>query len=161
MVVTVMAELGIDLSAHQPIPLTDDALRSASVIITMGCGDAVPQYPHARYLAWEIDDPAGCSLDEVRSIRDEIDTRVRALLYSLGIAARVGLLRGGAIPGSPDPDRPGGPGLVAGPRIDRPRAGDARLRRLATAATRPAAAGPPPPARPCPGTPDRRPVPHG
>ncbi|MCK9921896.1 hypothetical protein MXD61_08360 [Frankia sp. AgPm24] len=116
-VVTVMAELGIDLSAHQPTPLTDDALRSASVIITMGCGDAVPQYPHARYLAWEIDDPAGCSLDEVRSIRDEIDARVRALLYSLGIAARVGLLRGGAIPGSPDPDRPGGPGLVAGPRI--------------------------------------------
>ncbi|WP_308204546.1 hypothetical protein [Frankia sp. R82] len=132
-VVTAMAELGIDLSAHRPIRLTDDAVRSASVVITMGCGDAVPQYPHARYLTWEVDDPAERPLEEVRSIRDEIDTRVRALLYSLGVAARVGLLRGGTPdPGLTDPDRSaagppaggcpatdgsGGTGLVAGGRI--------------------------------------------
>lgn len=82
-VVAVMAEIGLDLSQEFPKPLTDESVRAADVVITMGCGDACPIYPGKRYLDWEIDDPAGKSVDEVRPIRDEIDRRVTALLAEL------------------------------------------------------------------------------
>nr|WP_285664461.1 heat-shock protein HtpX [Actinorhabdospora filicis] len=82
-VIAVMAELGLDLSAEYPKPLTDDAVRAADVVITMGCGDACPVYPGKRYLNWELDDPAGQGPDAVRAIRDDIDARVRALLTEL------------------------------------------------------------------------------
>ncbi len=98
-VVAAMAEVGIDLSGTCPTRLTDDAVRTASVVISMGCTGTVPIYPHTRYLTWELDDPAEKPLEDVRPIRDEIDSRVRFLLYSLGVAARVGLLRD-----HPDPD---------------------------------------------------------
>ncbi len=78
-----MIELGIDLSREFPKPLTDDAVRAADVVITMGCGDACPVYPGKRYLDWELDDPAGQPLERVRAIRDEIDRRVRELLAEL------------------------------------------------------------------------------
>ena len=63
--------------------LTDEFVQAADVVITMGCGDACPLYPGKRYLAWELDDPAGKSVAEVRGIRDEIDRRVRVLLDEL------------------------------------------------------------------------------
>jgi protein-tyrosine-phosphatase len=79
-----MAEVGVDLSATFPKSLTDDAVRAADVVITMGCGDACPIYPGKRYEDWQVDDPAkASSLDEVRRIRDEIDGRVRRLLSEL------------------------------------------------------------------------------
>jgi arsenate reductase (thioredoxin) len=82
-VVQVMAELGLDLSKEFPKPLTDEAVRVADVVITMGCGDACPFFPGKRYLDWELDDPAGLGVDGVRPIRDEIDGRVQALLADL------------------------------------------------------------------------------
>lgn len=82
-VVEVMAEIGLDLSKEFPKPLSDDAVRAADVVITMGCGDACPFYPGKRYLDWELPDPAGRDVDAVRPIRDEIDARVRALLAEL------------------------------------------------------------------------------
>lgn len=82
-VVTVMAELGIDISAQRPKKLTDDMARQADVIVTMGCGDSCPVYPGKRYLDWELPDPAGKTLDQIRPIRDEIDTRVAALMEDL------------------------------------------------------------------------------
>ncbi|MDP9387743.1 MAG: arsenate reductase ArsC [Actinomycetota bacterium] len=86
-VLAVMEELGVDLSSALPKRLTDEAARDADVIVTMGCGDACPVHPGKRYLDWQLDDPAGKSVDEVRSIRDEIDRRVRALLAELVPAA--------------------------------------------------------------------------
>jgi len=85
-VVAVMREAGIDLSHAQPRPLRDDAVEEADVVITMGCGDACPVYPGTRYLDWDVADPAGKAVDEVRAIRDEIAGRVRALLDELGLA---------------------------------------------------------------------------
>jgi protein-tyrosine-phosphatase len=82
-VVRVMAEVGIDLGEELPKLLTDDAVRAADAVITMGCGDACPVYPGKRYLDWELPDPAGKSVDEVRPIRDEIDRRVQDLLKEL------------------------------------------------------------------------------
>jgi arsenate reductase (thioredoxin) len=82
-VVQAMAEVGIDLSAEHPKPLTDDAVRASDVVITMGCGDACPFYPGKRYLDWQLDDPAGQPIETVRRIRDEIGTRVRALIAEL------------------------------------------------------------------------------
>ena len=82
-VVQAMAEVDVDLSKEFPKPLTDGAVREANVVITMGCGDACPIYPGKRYLDWDLPDPAGRSLEEVRPIRDEIDRRVRALLAEL------------------------------------------------------------------------------
>ncbi|MFP5291144.1 MAG: hypothetical protein ACLGH5_09230, partial [Actinomycetes bacterium] len=64
-------------------PLTDEAVRAADVVVTMGCGDACPVYPGRRYLDWAVDDPVGRPLEEVRRIRDDIDARVRGLLDSL------------------------------------------------------------------------------
>ncbi len=78
-----MAEVGIDLAGATPKKLADAAVREADVVVTMGCGDACPVYPGKRYLDWELADPAGRSLDEVRPIRDEIDRRVRQLLREL------------------------------------------------------------------------------
>jgi arsenate reductase len=82
----VMAEIGIDLSAEQPKRLTTDAVQASDVVITMGCGDACPVFPGKRYLDWELTDPAGKSVEEIRPIRDEIDARVQALLVELGLA---------------------------------------------------------------------------
>jgi len=84
LVVAAMAELGLDLADAFPKPLTDEAVRAADVVITMGCGDACPVYPGKRYEDWQLDDPAEAeSLDAVRLIRDEIDARVRVLLDGL------------------------------------------------------------------------------
>jgi arsenate reductase len=82
-VIEVMSEVGLDVSKEFPKPITDDAVRAADVVITMGCGDACPLYPGKRYLDWPLDDPAGKGVDAVRPIRDEIDHRVRQLLEEL------------------------------------------------------------------------------
>jgi protein-tyrosine-phosphatase len=82
-VVEAMAEVGVDLSKEFPKPLTDESVRAADVVVTMGCGDACPVFPGVRYLDWELDDPSGMSVEQVRPIRDEIDRRVRALLREL------------------------------------------------------------------------------
>ena len=81
--VQAMAELGVDLGGAFPKPLTDDAVRAADVVITMGCGDACPVFPGKRYEDWAVDDPAGQDIETVRRIRDEIDRRVRALVAEL------------------------------------------------------------------------------
>jgi arsenate reductase (thioredoxin) len=78
-----MSEVGIDLGGRSPRTLTEEDGLRADVIVTMGCGDACPVYPGKRYLDWELPDPAGKTLEEVRPIRDEIDRRVRALLKQL------------------------------------------------------------------------------
>ena len=83
--VAAMAEVGVDLTAEFPKPWTDDIVRAADVVVTMGCGDACPLYPGKRYEDWELDDPDGRDLDSVRPIRDEIRGRVEALMASLGI----------------------------------------------------------------------------
>ncbi|MGA8016598.1 MAG: arsenate reductase ArsC [Candidatus Dormiibacterota bacterium] len=82
-VVEAMAEVGLDISAELPKPLTEAAARAADVVITMGCGDACPVFPGKRYLDWELEDPAGQPLEAVRRIRDEIDVRVRSLAAEL------------------------------------------------------------------------------
>ena len=82
-VVEAMAEVGVDLSEEFPKPLTDEAVRAADVVITMGCGDACPIYPGKKYEDWDLDDPAGQDLDTVRGIRDEIDQRVQRLISEL------------------------------------------------------------------------------
>ena len=75
-VIEVMAELGLDMAEEFPKPLTDDVVQAADVVVTMGCGDACAIYPGKRYLDWELADPAGLSIEEVREIRDEIRQRV-------------------------------------------------------------------------------------
>ena len=87
-VLAVMDELGIDLHKEFPKPLSDTAVKGADVVVTMGCGDACPVYPGKRYLDWELQDPAGKDIDEVRAIRDEIDRRVRELVTQLEGARR-------------------------------------------------------------------------
>jgi protein-tyrosine-phosphatase len=82
-VVQAMAEVGLDISRELPKVLTDAAVRRADAVVTMGCGDACPFYPGKRYLDWDLPDPAGKGLDEVRPIRDQIDRRVRELLAEL------------------------------------------------------------------------------
>lgn len=82
-VAALLRERGLDPSREFPKPLTDDATRSADVIVTMGCGDARPILPAQRYLDWELDDPAGQPIESVRPIVDEIDRRVQALLAEL------------------------------------------------------------------------------
>jgi arsenate reductase (thioredoxin) len=84
----VMEEIGLDISKEFPKPLTDEVVRAADVVITMGCGDACPVYPGKRYLDWELEDPANKPVDQVRRVRDEIDRRVRTLLEELVPAAR-------------------------------------------------------------------------
>jgi ArsR family transcriptional regulator len=82
-IVTALDEVGVPIGGEFPKPLTDEVVRAADVVVTMGCGDACPVYPGKVYLDWPIQDPAGLPLAAVRSIRDDIDTRVRALLASL------------------------------------------------------------------------------
>jgi arsenate reductase len=86
-VITAMEEVGLDLTKEYPKPLTTEAVQAADVVITMGCGDACPVFPGKRYLDWQLDDPAGRPVEQVRPIRDEIDRRVHALLTEL-LAAR-------------------------------------------------------------------------
>jgi arsenate reductase len=86
-VVAAMAELGLDLSREFPKPLTTEAVQASDVVVTMGCGDACPVFPGIRYLDWQLPDPAGRDVAGVRSIRDEIDRRVRALIAELVSAA--------------------------------------------------------------------------
>ena len=81
--VEAMAEKGIDISANQPKLLENCTVAQADVVITMGCGDACPFYPGKRYEDWELEDPAGKSLEQVRPIRDEIERRVRGLIAEL------------------------------------------------------------------------------
>jgi protein-tyrosine-phosphatase len=81
--VEAMAEVGIDIASEQPKVLTDQAVQDSDVVITMGCGDACPFYPGKRYEDWELEDPAGKNIETVRDVRDEIKTRVEALLASL------------------------------------------------------------------------------
>jgi arsenate reductase (thioredoxin) len=78
-----MAEIGIDMSDASPKPLSDELVRAADVVVTMGCGDSCPVYPGKRYVDWEVEDPAGKPVEQVRPIRDEIDRRVKALLAEL------------------------------------------------------------------------------
>jgi protein-tyrosine-phosphatase len=85
-VVTAMSELGIDLSVEHPKALTDEMALAADVIVTMGCGDTCPVYPGKRYLDWDLPDPAGKSVEEVRAIRDEISARVAGLSVELALA---------------------------------------------------------------------------
>ncbi|MGZ8620920.1 MAG: arsenate reductase ArsC [Actinomycetota bacterium] len=80
-----MAEVGIDISDQFPKPWTDDIVRAADAVVTMGCGDACPVFPGVRYLDWDLDDPAGRPAEEIRPIRDEIEHRVRGLMAELGI----------------------------------------------------------------------------
>jgi arsenate reductase (thioredoxin) len=82
-VIEAMEEVGVDMSEEFPKPLTDEVVRAADVVITMGCGDACPIYPGKRYEDWTLDDPAGQDLETVRRIRDEIDARVRKLTSDL------------------------------------------------------------------------------
>jgi len=82
-VVQVMNELGVDMSREFPKPLTHEFVSAADVVITMGCGDACPIYPGKRYEDWEVQDPAGKTVDEVRKIRDDIDLHVKRLLSEL------------------------------------------------------------------------------
>ncbi len=82
-VVAILTERGLDPSREFPKPLTDETARAADVIVTMGCGDTCPVLPGKRYLDWDLTDPAGKSIDDVRPIVDEIDRRVQALLAEL------------------------------------------------------------------------------
>jgi protein-tyrosine-phosphatase len=82
-VIEAMDELGVDMSEEFPKPLTDEVVRAADVVITMGCGDACPIYPGKKYEDWELQDPAGQDLETVKRIRDEIDARVQKLIAEL------------------------------------------------------------------------------
>ena len=82
-VIQVMDEVGVDMGEEFPKPLTDEVVRAADVVITMGCGDACPIYPGKRYEDWDLEDPAGKDVDTVRDIRDEIDARVKQLISEL------------------------------------------------------------------------------
>ena len=82
-VIEAMMELGVDMSEQFPKPLTDEIVRAADVVITMGCGDACPIYPGKKYEDWVLDDPADQGIETVRRIRDEIDARVQTLIGEL------------------------------------------------------------------------------
>ena len=88
--IAAMAERGIDISTEYPKPWTDEVVRAADVVVTMGCGDACPYFSGKRYEDWTLDDPAGLGVVSVRPIRDEIERRVRTLLDSLGVPATGG-----------------------------------------------------------------------
>jgi protein-tyrosine-phosphatase len=85
--VEAMCEVGINISDEYPKPWTDEIVRAADVVITMGCGDACPVFPGKTYQEWVLDDPAGLGIDAVRLIRDQIEQRVRVLLAELGVTA--------------------------------------------------------------------------
>lgn len=81
--VAVMREVGIDISSETPRRWDDEEVGAADVVVTMGCGDECPYFPGVRYLDWELEDPAGKGVDDVRPVRDEIERRVRGLLSEL------------------------------------------------------------------------------
>ena len=81
--VAAMLEEGIDITAEQPKVLTTEAVQASDVVITMGCGDACPFFPGKRYEDWKLDDPAGQGIDAVRPIRDDIKSRIEALVADL------------------------------------------------------------------------------
>jgi protein-tyrosine-phosphatase len=83
--IAAMAERGIDISREFPKPWTDETVRAADVVVTMGCGDACPIFPGKRYEDWDVADPAGQSVEDVRPIRDEVERRVRSLMASLDL----------------------------------------------------------------------------
>lgn len=87
--VAAMAEKGIDISGEIPQPWADEIVRAADVVVTMGCGDACPVFPGKRYVDWEIADPSGRSVEDVRPIRDELEQRVRTLMTELKVPAQV------------------------------------------------------------------------
>jgi len=82
-VVEVMNEIGVDLSGRRPQPLTRELAERADVVVTMGCGDACPYIPGKRYIDWDLPDPSGRPVDEVRDLREDIDRRVRELIRDL------------------------------------------------------------------------------
>jgi protein-tyrosine-phosphatase len=84
-VIDAMAEVGIDLAATGAAPkaLSEAAVRASDVVVTMGCGDTCPYYPGTRYIDWPVNDPAGRPIEQVRRIRDDLDTRVQTLLAEL------------------------------------------------------------------------------
>jgi arsenate reductase (thioredoxin) len=81
-----MREVGIDIEGELPKRWSDDVIRAADVIVTMGCGDSCPIFPGKRYEDWDVEDPAGRDVEHVRPIRDDIGSRVKALLTQLGVA---------------------------------------------------------------------------
>ncbi len=85
-IVSALDEIGVPIGGEYPKPLTDDVVRAADVVVTMGCGDACPVYPGRRYLDWDLEDPVGLPLARVRDIRDDIEARVRELLVSLNLS---------------------------------------------------------------------------
>ena len=85
-VAAAMAEIGVDISQEIPKPLAAGQAEAADIVISMGCGDACPVFPGQRYLVWELPDPAGLSVEQVRPIRDEIAARVRTLLKELEVS---------------------------------------------------------------------------
>ncbi|HSK23367.1 MAG TPA: arsenate reductase ArsC [Egicoccus sp.] len=85
--VEAMHEVGIDIAGQQPRRWTDEALAATDVVVTMGCGDECPYVPGTRYVDWELTDPAGKGVEDVRPIRDDIERRVRGLLAELGVDA--------------------------------------------------------------------------
>ncbi len=85
-VVEALDEIGVPLAADFPKPLTDEVVRAADYVITMGCGDACPVLPGRRYLDWDLDDPVGAGIERVRAVRDEIAERVRGLMREMVIA---------------------------------------------------------------------------
>jgi protein-tyrosine-phosphatase len=85
-VAAAMAEIGVDISRQIPKPLAAGQAEAADIVISMGCGDACPVFPGKRYLVWELPDPAGLSVEQVRPIRDAIAARVRALLKELEVS---------------------------------------------------------------------------
>jgi arsenate reductase len=87
--IAAMGEVGIDIASEFPRPWTDEIVRAADVVVTMGCGDACPVFPGKRYVDWELTDPAGQPIEVVRGVRDEIEQRVRRLMAELDVAARV------------------------------------------------------------------------
>jgi arsenate reductase len=84
-VAAALAEVGVDISREVPKPLAAGQAEAADIVISMGCGDACPVFPGQRYLVWELPDPAGLTVEQVRPIRDDIAARVRALLGELGV----------------------------------------------------------------------------
>ena len=88
-IIDALDEIGVPIGGEYPKPLTEEVVRAADVVVTMGCGDACPVYPGRRYLDWELDDPVGLPLSRVRDIRDDIEARVRALLATLDLDAAV------------------------------------------------------------------------
>ncbi len=85
--VAAMTEVGIDIAHEHPAAWTDEVVRSVDVVVSMGCGDTCPVYPGTRYEEWDLPDPAGRPIEVVRSVRDEIEARVRDLMKRLGVPA--------------------------------------------------------------------------